>query len=146
MYYFYITKLECNGWGGWALVRKNLRSVETVQLICLSWFTRCYLPCLWTAKLNEKISSSLLLLLFRYSCPTFSPIALLCPVPLHSNSQSLPPLPMPMNLFLFLGLPLLLLSLLPPSPCPLVTVSLFLISKSLVLFFSLFVLLIRFHL
>ena len=75
------------------------------------------------------------LLLFSDSYPNFFPIALPYPIPPRFQSESTP-LSTPMcSLFVFLCLPLPLCS--PLSPSSLVTVSLFFVSKSLVLFCSL---------
>ena len=91
---------------------------------------------------------AIILLLFRYSFPTFSPIAHPYPIslPPRVNFPQPPHRPCPWVLCsCFLAWPFPFFSRDPPQPSPLVTVSLFFIPKSLVLFCS-FVLLIRFNL
>ena len=76
------------------------------------------------------------LLLFSYSCPTFFPIAFPFPIPPHSHSQS-PHCPCLWALYLCsFACPFPFFPLLPTPLSPLVTVSLFFISKSIVLFCS----------
>ena len=76
-----------------------------------------------------------ILLLFYYSCPNFSPVALPCPA--HSLSQGQSPLccPCPWTIHTrSLTGPFPFFPPFSPSPLPLVTVGLFLVSMPLVVF------------
>ena len=114
----------------WQTIFVKMKSQDVLKVVWVMYFLLHSLFC-------AIFFFCFVLLSFSSSFPTFFPIVHSYPIPHNFHSHS-PALSVPMSpLFVFFSsFPCSFLPLLSPPPSPLVTVSLFFISKSLVLFCS----------